>query len=355
MQIAVKLKDVIIDPAKPVDLTAMPADKAITLLRKAYGFLAASTTFEIRDGMVFITVDYERRQDEETARDCFDRGMKQAKSGRYSKAVDLFTRVIKIVPEHVEARRNLAMALKNSNRLPEAKDHLVDVLRLSPGDSWAYVLLGNIYAWNENDLDTAERFYQKALEFAPKDTYALTNYAALKIERKDPEGARVLFEQAITLEPRHPNPYYGLATLLNDAGKSAESLATLDRMFDAAECGDARTADLRKECREFHLRISAQVADAEHNRMWKAVLACRDEVARITAVPVEMVEDNGLEDTTAASVPGSRELRQPCRRRSSAWRVRSMDSDASAQGRLPVRKEPGRLLGPCARPSGLRS
>ena len=36
MQIAVKLKDVIIDPAKPVDLTAMPPEKAIELLRKAY-------------------------------------------------------------------------------------------------------------------------------------------------------------------------------------------------------------------------------------------------------------------------------------------------------------------------------
>jgi len=307
MQIIVKLKDVIIDPAKPVDLTAMPAEKAIALLRKAYGFLAANMTFEIRDEMVFITVDYERRQDEAIAKDCFDRGMKQAKAGRYNKAVDLFTRTLKIVPEHTEARRNLAMALKNADRLLEAKDHLVDVLRLSPEDSWAYVLLGNIYAWHENDLDTAERFYRRALDFAPKDTYALTNYAALKIERKDCEGARALFEQAIVLEPKHPNPYYGLATLLNDTGKPSESLATLDRMFEnAAAFDDTRTIALLKECREFHLRLSAQVADADHDRLWTAVLACRDEVSRSTAIPVELVEDNSLEDTTAASVPAWR-------------------------------------------------
>ena len=306
MQIVVKLKDVIIDPAKPVDLTSMPAEKAIALLRKAYGFLAATMTFEIRDELVVITVDYERRQDEAIAKDCFNRGMKQAQSGRYNKAVDLFTRALKIVPEHTEARRNLAMALKNAERLPEAKDHLVDVLRLAPDDTWAYVLLGNIYAWHENDLDTAERFYRKALELAPRETYALTNYAALKTERKDCEGARALFEQVISLEPKHPNPYYGLATLLNDAGKPAEALATLDRMFGTADFDDARMADLRKECREFHLRISAQVAEAEHDRLWKIVLACRDEVARITAIPLELVEDNSLEDTTAASVPAWR-------------------------------------------------
>ena len=307
MQIIVKLKDVIIDPAKPVDLTTMPAEKAIALLRKAYGFLAANMTFEIRNEMVVITVDYDRRQDESIAKDCFVRGMKQAKSGRYNKAVDLFTRTLKIVPEHTEARRNLAMALKNADRLLEAKDHLVDVLRLSPDDSWAYVLLGNIYAWHENDLDTAERFYQRALDFAPKDTYALTNYAALKIERKDFEGASALFEQAIALEPRHPNPYYGLATLLNDTGKPSDSLATLDRMFDnMAAFDDARTADLLKECREFHLRVSAQVADADHDQLWRVVLTYRDEVAGNTSIPIDLVEDNSLEDTTAASVPAWR-------------------------------------------------
>ena len=74
MEIVVKMKNVIIDPAKPVDLTAMPAEKAVALLRKTYGFLAANTTFEIRDKMVFITVEYERREDEATARDCFERG-----------------------------------------------------------------------------------------------------------------------------------------------------------------------------------------------------------------------------------------------------------------------------------------
>ena len=306
MQIVVKLKDVIIDPAKPVDLTAMSAEKAIELLRKAYGFLAANMTFEIRDEMVVITVDYERRQDEEVAKDCFDRGMKQATSGRYNKAVDLFTRALKIVPEHTEARRNLAMALMNAQRFAEAKDQLVDVLRLSPDDVWGYVLLGNIFAKHENDLETGERFYRKALELDPQDSRALINYAALKTERKDPEGARALFEQAIVLDPRPPNPYYGLAMLVNDAGKTAESLAVLDRMFDDAKFDDVRMADLRKECREFYLRLSAQVADTDHDRLWKDVLAYRDQIAGITACPVDLIEDNCLEDTTATSVPAWR-------------------------------------------------
>jgi|GEM_PF-833262 len=308
MQIVVKLKDVIIDPASPVDLTIMPPDQAIALVRKAYGFLAANMTFEIQGEMIVITVTEERKQDEELAKDYLTRGLKQAKSGRFNKAVDLFARVIKLVPEHTEARRNLAMALMNAKRLPEAKDQLVDVLRLSPTDTWAYVLLGNIFANHDNDPDTAERYYLKALETDPKDSYALTNYAALKIERKDPKGARALFEQAIALEPTKPNPYYGLAMLLNDDGKGkiTEALAVLDKMYDLASFDDVRTTELRKECREFYLRISAQVADASYDSMWKAVLSYRDEIAKITATPVDLVEDNSLQDTTATSTPSWR-------------------------------------------------
>ena len=310
MEIVVKLKDVIIDPTKPVDLTSMPSEKAIALIRKAYGFLAANMTFEIFDEMVVIKIDQERRQDEEVARDCFARGMKQAQSGRYNKAVELFTRVIKILPEHTEARRNLAMALMNSGRLTEAKDHIVDVLRLSPEDTWAYVLLGNIYSNQENDPDSAERYYRKALEIDPKDVFALTNYAALKIERKDKVAAQALFEQAIASEPTKPNSYYGLATLLNNDGKGkiADALAILDRMYDSAVFDDVRTKDLRKECSEFYLRVNAQVADtdAAYDRMWKAVLSYRDEIARITGTPVDLIEDNDLEDTTATSTPSWR-------------------------------------------------
>lgn len=57
MRLVVKLTDVIIDPAQPVDLTALPPEKAVALIRQAYGFLAAGMTFEIKDGNVVIEVD----------------------------------------------------------------------------------------------------------------------------------------------------------------------------------------------------------------------------------------------------------------------------------------------------------
>ncbi len=303
MQIVVKLKDVIIDPADPVDLAAMPAEKAIALIRKAYGFLAANMTFEIHDGSVVITVDEETREDEATAKECFEQGMKQAGAGRYNKAVNLFTRVLDIVPEQTEARRNLAMALVNAGRMSEAKDQLIDVLRLSPEDIWAYVLLGNIYAKHENNLEAGERFYRKALELDPREARALINYAALKIEREEHEGAQELFEQAIATDPKLPNAYYGLAMLLNQTDKQVEALATLERMFDGAEWGDVRTAELRNECREFYLRLSAQISEAGYTTCWKAVQSLRHEIAQGTGFPVELIEDNSLEDTTAMSIP----------------------------------------------------
>ena len=288
----------------------MPPEKAIALVKKAYGFLAANMTVEIIDDEFVLDVD-ENNRDEEVARDCHDRATKQAQSGRYNKAIDLFNRVLKIVPEHTEARRNMAMALMNSNRVPEAKDQLVDVLRLAPNDTWALVILANIFANNENDPETAERYYLKALETDPKDVYALTSYAALKIERKDGKTAQSLFERAIVADPTKPNPYYGLAMLLNDnadgKGKIADALAVLDRMYDSVVFGDVRTNDLRKECAEFYLRVSSQVADTDvaYDKMWKAVLSYKTEIEKITATSIELVEDNSLEDTTATVISSS--------------------------------------------------
>ncbi len=306
MQLIVKLKDIIIDPAKPMDLAAMPADSAVALIRKAYGFLAANMNFEIQGDKVVITVDQTRMEDEKTAKDCFARGMKQAQSGRYNKAVDLFTRALQLVPEHTEIRRNLAMALMNSGRIAEAKDHLVDVLRLAPEDTWALVILGKIYTNNEPDLATAERFYRKALELDPKDCFALINYAAMKVESKDREGARGLFEQAIALDPKKPNPHYGLAMLLNEDGKPSEALIILERMFDTSEFDEVRMGELRKECQEFRLRLSAQVAEAEHDRHWTIILAAREDVEKMTGFPVDLIEDNSLDDATATSTPAWR-------------------------------------------------
>ena len=41
---------------------------------------------------------------------------------------------------------------------------LTVILRLNPGDAWGWVVLGNLYAKNEKDWPTAEKFLRRAVE-----------------------------------------------------------------------------------------------------------------------------------------------------------------------------------------------
>ncbi len=120
--LTIKLDDLILDPAQPGAAAEMSADEVLTHLRAAYGFLSANTVFTIQGDRVVITFDPALDEEIRRVQADFDRAVKLAATGRVNKAVDLFRRVLAAVPAHIEARRNLAMALMQSLRFAEAKD-----------------------------------------------------------------------------------------------------------------------------------------------------------------------------------------------------------------------------------------
>jgi Tfp pilus assembly protein PilF len=56
------------------------------------------------------------------------------------------------------------MAYLENGDSEEAKNQLIDVLRIDPKDVWGYLLLANLYFQHEEDPDSAEPFYRKAYE-----------------------------------------------------------------------------------------------------------------------------------------------------------------------------------------------
>ena len=81
--------------------------------------------------------------------------------------------------------------VKTGIMLP-AGERLIEVLRLDPEDTWAYLVLGNLALQSESDADAAERFYKRAYELDPEDAYLLNSYGALKAQQGELEAARAL-------------------------------------------------------------------------------------------------------------------------------------------------------------------
>ena len=141
----VPLKEYVVDPHQAIDLTSIPTSEAIAYIKKGQGFLANAPDVSINDGIIRIEFPEESKKKVEEALDYFQRGIRKAKQGDHKGAIQLLSKTLGILPYHTEARRNLAMANLELGDVEEARNQLIDVLRLDPKDAWGYLLLGNTY------------------------------------------------------------------------------------------------------------------------------------------------------------------------------------------------------------------
>ena len=77
--------------------------------------------------------------------------------------------MLKLDPSHQDARRELAMVLLETGKPDAAIDTLLDVLKPDPRDPQALVILGNHYARQDDQRDTALKLIRRAVEVAPDD------------------------------------------------------------------------------------------------------------------------------------------------------------------------------------------
>jgi Tfp pilus assembly protein PilF len=229
----VPLKQIILDPSNSIDLSILPEQEAIRLIKESYGFLSSSLVVSIRDGLAVIELKEGRPVARiNDAQKTFQKGIREAQQGDYRKAIKTFTKVLEIIPNHVDARRNLAMAHLELGNVAKAKEHLEECLKLDPANAWSFVLLGNIYAKHERNQPVAEFYYEAGLATSPNDNILLNNYAALQMEQGNSVKAKELFERALAADSSYPNTYYGLAYLHQINREPAAAIAILDRLFD---------------------------------------------------------------------------------------------------------------------------
>jgi|694.fasta_scaffold35688_8 Flp pilus assembly protein TadD len=145
-----------------------------------------------------------------------EQASKQAKQGHYNRAIPMFQEVLSILPDHTDARRELAMALMETGSASAAKKQLIRVMQLDPNDAWAYLIMGNLYAQAEKDFGSAERYYESALDLAPNDPYILTSFGGVKGMRGDYDRARALLTKALEQAPNYPNAQHGLAVIITN-------------------------------------------------------------------------------------------------------------------------------------------
>ncbi|MBX7245323.1 MAG: tetratricopeptide repeat protein [Candidatus Sumerlaeaceae bacterium] len=259
-QLKVPLKDVIVDFDSEVDLSAMPASQAKDHVQGLYSFLPERAEVQIEGDTVVISFPELKPGKQESGTKAYKQGLDAAAQGNYIKAIDLFQRSLRDLPDYIDARRNLAMAYLEAGNVPSAKKHLLELFRLTSRDQWGLLLAANLFAKHENNLPLAAKFYNKAYTIDPTDPYILTSYAALLSEMGDDSESQSMYEEAISASPEYPNPYFGLALLFLKQSKFNDVLNVLDRMFAAPASQDPRSTPVYNQGRQLFSRIYEIVA-----------------------------------------------------------------------------------------------
>jgi tetratricopeptide (TPR) repeat protein len=294
--IVVRLQD--LPGLENIDPSKMSAAEVEAAVRRCFAFFPESANIRVAGDIVTIELPEAAAADAAEAVRLCERAGKRAGEGNYRKAVDIYKRALELDPGLLRARRDLAMACVELGEFDEAKNHLIEVLRLDPKDVWSWVVLANQYSKHEHDLATAEKFHKRALEIKPDDPWALNGLAAVKMEQGQPQEAIKCFDAAIAAHPKFANALYGKAVVLQSLGELLPAAELLKTLFRQADFQDARSAPVFEGARQLIVEVENQLAKKLQPDTFKHVENYRAEVETLSGFPVRVFAEDTPDGTT---------------------------------------------------------
>jgi tetratricopeptide (TPR) repeat protein len=145
------------------------------------------------------------------------------RAGRVDEAKTQFEETLRRKPDHADAHNNYGDLLMRIGRREEASRHFAETLRLDPGFAPAHNNLG-IALGSAGRLDEAVAHFQAALRDKPDYAEAHNNlgYALKSLGRGD--DAISHFQTAVRLAPRFAEAHNNLALALVASGRTTEGI-----------------------------------------------------------------------------------------------------------------------------------
>lgn len=201
--------------------------------------------------------------------------------GRFNAAKDLLLKAIKACPGYSEAHRLLGQVLYQQGEIDKGMNEVLEALLIDPKNMWALIMMGNILANGKNNVEGADKYYKKVLEYYPDNAIALNNVAGTFIKKKDYDNAIRYMERALELDDSYMNSYYGIALAYYQKDD-------LNKAFDYASRGAVMGANraedpgVRQELLKLLLTIARDIAEST------------DYEAKVFAVAKQLETDYGV-------------------------------------------------------------
>ncbi|ADW68872.1 tetratricopeptide repeat protein [Granulicella tundricola] len=162
-------------------------------------------------------------------------GLLLARAGRFDDARPELVAATKATGENLlkaRAFRTLAR-LDEKSRPADARDELLEALKLSPETPEDTLLTAELAQSAGNGAKPAEAAYRRLLAQHPNDPQATAALAHLLVQEKRPDEAEALLNQSLTANPGDPVLTAQLASLLTQQGKTAQALPLVEDLHKA--------------------------------------------------------------------------------------------------------------------------
>ena len=200
--------------------------------------------------------------------------------------------LVKEEPTNSEAWRVLAQVhWIQMHEADKAYDELIEALKHDPQNIWALILMGNLLSKEKDDIEHAKEYYDKVLEYYPKNAIAINNIGAIYMERDDFEGAARYMEKALEADNTYTNSYYGLGYCYYKQGRLEDS-------FDICHQGALKSTDrpedpdVRGELTKLYMTVARDLAkQTNYIHVWKGI---KDELEVVDHVNIRFEEDRSM-------------------------------------------------------------
>ncbi|MEW6752950.1 MAG: tetratricopeptide repeat protein [Candidatus Latescibacterota bacterium] len=183
-----------------------------------------------------------------------------------TRATHHFREALRISPNHVSARINVARGMAEDGRLDQAIRAFQEVLKLQPDAAEAHLALGNALA-DKGEVSEAIRAYARALESRPDYPEACHNLGTVLVQQGQTAQAEQCFRRALAIQPDFARSRDGLAVLLMGSRRFAEAAVLLReglRLTPGHTRGALLLASLLTSCPDSRVRdpgAAAQIAE----------------------------------------------------------------------------------------------
>ena len=251
-----------------------------------YSYGSYKPVIKIENGIVIIDIDTEKIDSLEKE---FKRALSFCEKGKYSNAKSILDSLLEKNPAVSEYHRIYGQILSDEGKQEEAIDHLIDALRWDPKNTYALLMMGNIFGKFKNDFDTSMKYYEQALKTNPEDNITLNNIGATLLQLGKIEESKKFFVQALKVNKDYPNTHYAMSFISeheNNPGEAFNEVITAMKKSKA-------TDELYKQCINQAVSLAKKIISSENivSAKEQYLLKLEEE----GKVEVEIIEDSEIE------------------------------------------------------------